>query len=364
MTLNDRLALSYYEEIAKINEEHGVSLVRHRSTGKIYVKKIMEIFNLEVFFSLKNSPIKNTPYIQELIEDDHCLIVIEEYISGQTLQEQVDAGQSFNEASIINIMLQLCDIVTALHTHNPPIIHRDIKPSNIIVMPDGTVKLLDMNAAKYSSIPKERDTQLLGTEGYAAPEQYGFGSSAIPTDIYSMGMVMNLLLTGKISRECTSASLLKKIIEKCLELSPENRYKSAMELHNALARYKSKGKVDSENKKAYPFLPPGFRSLNPFHMLVAICGYSFFLILLIETETTDNQGIPLPGPEAFSAKLYTLILVLSVLFFSADYMNVQKFFPLCRHSNPLIRFLGLILWNVVLILSVLLTFHFLDTYIL
>ena len=126
---------------------------------------------------LKDNPIKNTPRIYEVIEDSNQLIVLEEYISGTTLQQILDEQKVLKEEQVENIIRQLCSILLELHKAHPPIIHRDIKPSNIIISPDGVVKLIDMNAAKWNRNHSGRDTALIGTVGYAAPEQYGFASS-------------------------------------------------------------------------------------------------------------------------------------------------------------------------------------------
>ena len=88
----------------------------------------------------------------------------------------------------------LCNILEALHSMTPPIIHRDIKPSNIIITSYNYAMLLDFNAAKQFSGQNESDTVLIGTPGYAAPEQYGFGSSSPKTDIYSLGIVLREML--------------------------------------------------------------------------------------------------------------------------------------------------------------------------
>ncbi|MBP3197844.1 MAG: serine/threonine protein kinase, partial [Butyrivibrio sp.] len=90
MDLESRLDLSYYETIATIDEAHGIYIVQHRSTKKIYIKKIMTVYNKSVYESLLSSPIYGIPKIIALCEDNNTLICIEEYISGNTLQEIID----------------------------------------------------------------------------------------------------------------------------------------------------------------------------------------------------------------------------------------------------------------------------------
>ena len=97
MRLDEECRLSFYQQIASLNEDHGVYLVQNISDKKIYVKKILKIYNVEVFRYLRDNPIKNTPRIYEVIEDSNQLIVLEEYISGTTLQQILDEQKVLKE---------------------------------------------------------------------------------------------------------------------------------------------------------------------------------------------------------------------------------------------------------------------------
>ena len=123
-------------------------------------------------------------------------------------------------------MHQLCCSVEELHAVQPPIIHRDIKPSNIIVTDLQEVKLLDMNAAHLSHPDKKEDTVLMGTRGYAAPEQYGFGQSDVRTDVYALGKLMEQMGAGN--------GRYARIIRKATQVDPKRRYQSVMQLEAAL----------------------------------------------------------------------------------------------------------------------------------
>ena len=135
---------------------------------------------------------------------------------------------------MIEITAQLCAILEDFHSCDPAIMNRDIKPSNIKISPDGIVKLLDMNAAKWSNTDAAKDTMLLGTQGYAAPEQYGFGPSIVLSDIYSVGVLMNVMLTGELPNKRIAGGRLNTIIRKCIELSPSGRYQSISQLQSVL----------------------------------------------------------------------------------------------------------------------------------
>lgn len=138
---------------------------------------MLDVYNLAVYAELYRNPIAGTPRIINYYEETGQLTVIEEYISGTSLQDKIrHADISPNE--MLQYMLDLCTILEQLHLHNPAIIHRDVKPSNVIITSYNRAVLLDFNAAKYHTAAKDSDTILLGTQGYAAPEQYGFGQSS------------------------------------------------------------------------------------------------------------------------------------------------------------------------------------------
>lgn len=232
------LPISYYKEIAKLNEKSNITVVQHRETGKIYIKKIIPIYNINVYKELFYHPVKDTPRIYALYENDSKLTLIEEYISGETLSEVLDICKNISENEVISYIIQLCDILNDLHSFNPAIIHRDIKPSNIILTESGRIVLIDLNAAKQviENTNKNHDTILLGTEDFAAPEQFGFAPSSIRTDIYAIGVLINTLLTGQVETDNIHNGKLSSIIKKCLQISPKDRYANVMQLKKALMR--------------------------------------------------------------------------------------------------------------------------------
>ena len=110
-------------------------------------------------------------------------------------------------------MEQLCNILKQLHNMNPPIIHRDIKPTNIIVSNDDVVYLVDFNISREYDENQSVDTVIMGTQGYASPEQCGFAQTDCRSDIYSIGMLMkNILMVDEYPDKETKS--LKRIIDK------------------------------------------------------------------------------------------------------------------------------------------------------
>ena len=236
---DSRLPVSYYKIIGTLNEAHGVFVAQHRETGKVCVLKKLPVYHLSVYAALYRYPVKNTPRIYALYEDRERqeLTVVEEYISGETLEEYTAICGALPEEEVLGYMLQLTEILAQLHAFRPPLIHRDIKPSNVILTEDGRIVLLDMNAAKPADASEDRDTMLLGTQGFAAPEQYGFGASTTVTDFYAVGALMNYLLTGGAPGAHASGRL-KPVIDRCQALRPQDRYPDVNRLREALETLK------------------------------------------------------------------------------------------------------------------------------
>lgn len=116
---------------------------------------------------------------------------------------------AYQREKAVDYIEQLCAVVRVLHEQKPIIIHRDIKPSNVMLSADGVIKLIDFDASKDFTPDEKRDTELIGTFNYAAPEQYGFASSDPRTDIYillafcfmSLSPVPNQMRSGYPIRE-------------------------------------------------------------------------------------------------------------------------------------------------------------------
>ena len=262
MNTSDSLALSCYQQVAVLDKEHDVTLVQHSTTGSIYVRKRLSVYNIDVYRYLLDHHIRGIPAIEEIASQDGDLIVIEEYISGRTLQAVLDNGNLFPAADAVRIVSQLCLILREMHLAEPPIIHRDIKPSNIIITPDGSIRLLDMNAARFSAAGKAEDTSLLGTYGYAAPEQFGFGSSNAQTDLYSVGVLLCEMITGHLPKEGLPEGKVGEIIRKCTRIDPEDRYASVDDLLEVLHKFLASTASDDTEIGIHQEIPREI-SLNP-----------------------------------------------------------------------------------------------------
>jgi len=235
---DDVLELSLFEEEGALAGRNDVVLVKSSEDGRLYVKKFLTTYDRSIYDHLKDHPVDHMPGICRIYESNNCLIVIEDYIEGMTLAEMLEGDGSvtpLDADNAVHIAECICKILMSLHSRPVPIVHRDIKPSNIMISEGGEVFLLDMNVAKWYDPEKNDDTRYMGTQYYAAPEQVGYGltASSAKSDIYALGMVLNVMLTGKFPKEEKASGKVWKIIEKCISLNAEDRC-SAEELYKAL----------------------------------------------------------------------------------------------------------------------------------
>ena len=112
-------------------------------------------------------------------------------------------------------------------------VHRDIKPENVIIRGSEAV-LIDFDASRIFKSEHHSDTQILGTTGYAAPEQYGITQTDERADIYSVGVLINVMLTGEHPSRRLASGRMGLVVERCTRVSPEKRYKNVLRLMQAL----------------------------------------------------------------------------------------------------------------------------------
>lgn len=327
MTVSDECALACYEQIASINEAHGVFLVQHLRSRRIFVKKVLTVYNRSVYEYLRDHHIKGTPEVFEVVEDEDRLIVIEEYVSGQTLKSFLDDGNRFSQEQAVLVIEQLCIILRRLHSASPAIIHRDIKPSNIILTSDGEVMLLDMNAARLCRAGQTEDTALIGTVGYAAPEQFGFGPSGVQADIYSVGILLNELLTGVPLKTAAAQGPLGRVIRRCTMMDPKDRYASMDELLNDLAPQEH-GKI-----RAAKTVLPGFRTGNPVHIILAVLGYTLIFWIGLTMTVQDIRS----EAALWLERAFFILCALTVVFFSCNYLSVWSRAGIDRIRSPFLK---------------------------
>ncbi len=211
------------------SERGSVRLLRHNTGGKMFIFRQFE-GSAEVYKKLLPIDCINLPQVYEAADRDGRAAVLEEYIQGDSLDFLLQANL-FSPAETRDIALQLCRGLWMLHSLG--IVHRDIKPENVIMRGSDAV-LIDLDVSRLHKSDSSADTRVLGTMGYAAPEQYGFSQTDERADIYSLGVMMNVLLTRQHPSNTLAQGKLGRIIEKCTMTSPSKRYKNVVQLMEEL----------------------------------------------------------------------------------------------------------------------------------
>ena len=203
-----------------------VNVYKHKETGqRIIVREIKD--GIEVYQKLLSVKSDNLPTIFEVAVDGNKAIVVEEFISGITVGDVLESGH-YTEQGLKVVITKVCDALNVLHSLD--IVHRDIKPENVMITDEGEVVLIDFNASREYKDDKAKDTHILGTHGFAAPEQYGLGQTDNRTDIYALGVLMNVMLTGEHPSKSLYDGKVSKIIRKCLNANPDERYQDVMQI--------------------------------------------------------------------------------------------------------------------------------------
>ena len=234
---------------------------------------------------LKNLSHPNLPSIVDIIDYDDALLIVMDYVEGNTLSRAVNEYGPQPQEYVIEWAKQLCDVLGYLHSQNPPIIYRDLKPGNIMLKPDGTIVLIDFGTARQYKEENVEDTTCLGTRGYAAPEQFGgHGQTDARTDIYCLGSTMYHLVTGKNPSEppyemypirywnLALSQGLEQIILKCTQLDPANRYQTCAQLLYDLEHYFELDQSFRNKEKAK------LAVFGATAVLAVACGLSSFLV--------------------------------------------------------------------------------------
>ena len=204
-------------------------MIRHRASGNRYIFRHFS-GSSEVYRKLLTVSCPNLPQIMEVGEKEGKTALLEEYVQGDTLGEILQGGL-LTAAQAKQITRQLCMALWVLHSLG--VVHRDVKPDNVIIRGTEAV-LIDFDASRIYKNENREDTQILGTTGFAAPEQYGLSQSDGRADIYALGVLLNIMLTGGTSLQETCQRKKGRIVQRCTMVNPEKRYKNILHLMEVL----------------------------------------------------------------------------------------------------------------------------------
>ena len=324
MENTNKVCFEGYDFISNLSKNKEVYLVQNKSNNQLCVQKLLSLYDKSIYDYLKRHPIKNVPRIIDTKFINNELAVLEEYISGRTLTQYLNSNNTNNSNLIYKLLYKLCDVLKYLHNSKPMIIHRDIKPDNIIITSNDELYLIDFNSAKFFEDTNNKDTHILGTVDYAAPEQY-LGQSNPRSDIYAIGVLIQDFINN--NSNATLIKQLQPIVNRCKEIDFKNRFRNVSELKFALFRA----------KHSFLLLAfPGYRNGNFLNMIIATIFYiSLFYFCFIYTDFNSpflNIG--------------SFLIILSFVLVFNNYLNIQRIIPLCKSNNKLIKYIGILLISI------------------
>ena len=230
--LETRILHAYQvERTIKEGEESRMLLLRHSQTGERAIFR-QYAGDGAVYKKLREVNCPHLPRILDVETEEGRVTVLEAYVPGDNLEFLLHGG-TLPVKTAVDIACQLCEALTVLHSFGA--VHRDVKPENIILNGNRAV-LVDFDAARICKPDQSKDTRIMGTTGFAAPEQYGFGQTDARTDVFSMGILLNVMVTGHHPSQQLAEGRLRPIIETCTAVNADRRYASARELQKALRR--------------------------------------------------------------------------------------------------------------------------------
>ena len=236
-------------KVTKTSEQCTVYLVLSEKANKIFAAtEIPE----NTVAHLKIAAVKeiicrldhpNLIRIVDIIQIETSIVLIHDYFQGESMEVFFSKAGNLTHEKAVLLIKQICDALEYLHLKTDGVFCGKISPSMILVNSEYNIVLTDFYLCSESEIKSSRDTTCLGTKYFSAPEQYGKTVSAdVRTDIYRVGAMLSILLSGnsdneqiseiKTDRDLGAVGLpqLKRVIEMCMQRSPEDRYQSFAEL--------------------------------------------------------------------------------------------------------------------------------------
>ena len=233
----------YHVERVLARGKGGVTeLVTVEGAGPFVRKKIPnELARRSVWSALADCDCARLPQVEATYKTPDEFAVVYDFVPGDTLEALVKQAGPLDAAQAVSLALDICEAAGALHAQG--VVHRDITPKNVVASSDGA-HLIDLGIARLYAGGATRDTNALGTWGFAAPEQYGFKQTDARSDVYSIGCVLGYLLTGvmpdedayhdALADESAVPAHLRAVVERATNMEPSARYQSAMDLAAAL----------------------------------------------------------------------------------------------------------------------------------
>nr|BBH93747.1 hypothetical protein KTA_19460 [Thermogemmatispora argillosa] len=222
------------------------------------------------------------PEVYEYFTEQDCCYLVMEFIQGETLEARLQRSRGgrlpLDEA--LEIAIQLCSVLEYLHSRPVPIVFHDLKPANIMLdSAAGRVCLIDFGIARRFKPEQSRDVLVLGSPGYAAPEQYGREQSTPQADIYGLGATLHQMITGVDPSEAplhfgrlrsfdpSLPAELDELVARMVEISPRKRPASAAEVRRQLELIRlhlpRSLRTSRRERRRQPLAPPPGKRQRP-----------------------------------------------------------------------------------------------------
>lgn len=334
MRIANQYKLAQYEDFGPLGSKEHIHLVRDKRSGKMCVKKEIEPAQKEIIEFRRKQNSMYYPRILEFIEGYEKWILIEEYIEGVTLKEYM-MGEKLSEKQALEFAVQICQALLPMHHATPIIVYRDLKPENIMVTGEGRIKLVDFNISRVFQQGKNRDTVLLGTAEFAAPEQFGYFQTDNRTDIYAFGILFNYMLTGKVPIEQIAEGKYREVIRKCTEMEPSRRYQEIEEILYVLGEHVE---IQSKQKNKYidalkVWMIPGFRTKKWWKMVVSVLVYVFLISCGLDTDYYNSEDVLYSPLGLWIRRIIMTMATILCVFYAMNYMGIADKYKIFRKKS-------------------------------
>ncbi len=255
-----------YEIVKNLNSQTKIA----KSENNLFVLKEIPLSDTAMYKKLIKLECENIVKFYDTVAVENSFYVVEEYVNGITLKDYIDKIGCLSDEQTKNITLQVCNGLREIHKLK--IVHRDINPNNIMITSDGCVKIIDFGISRTIKQNQSFDTEILGTQGFTAPEQFGFHQTSAKSDIYSIGVLINYMKTKKLPNEKLTSGWLSEVVLKCTQIDEINRYTNIDDLIESIEK---KNKTNHFLKST-----PGFRNGIWWHSVIAGIYYTILFVFL------------------------------------------------------------------------------------
>ncbi len=330
--------LKYVKDVGKHK------LMIDTSSLVLYLEKNYSSEMLPILESLQKHSLSNVPkiinYKQKKLSTG--IISYEQYIEGKSLRELIEDCVYITAENLELYTRSLLETLNKLHSLN--ILHKDIKPENIIINED-RIYLIDFDISRQYDERKDNDTNLLGTKGYASPEQFGFAQTTNKSDIYSLGITLKELVEISILDQSTYNKYIQ-LIEQMIQIDSSKRpdAKQLLEILENFNSTQTLSKKQEKKAKSFKLNKLGYKQFVPWVQTKKGFWYDFsanvfFLVMteeFISDPTMVNYGLtPLIGLIA----IYLAVVVTNKFILKFSIPNLAKFKTKDKATRSIIWFL-------------------------